>query len=162
MAQELRIPLEEAEDCNKDLLEMEREEFDLSREAKVIAACRDMVGQWDKDMKPVQQVLEEEPETDDQSLSEEEYETPPDEPYVAVDLPEQEQRGSELVESAEGDEEQKGSPDSAEAAHSIEKDCSSQETEGEREPEAPPLEVFTLETAGLGECEGGRWLSQGD
>ena len=50
-------------------------------------------------MKPVQQVLEEELETDDQSVSEERYETPPDEPCVAVkaDFPEKEQHGNELV-----------------------------------------------------------------
>ena len=35
MAQELGIPLEEAEDCFVDLLEMERTELDPSREAKV-------------------------------------------------------------------------------------------------------------------------------
>ena len=70
-AQELRIPLEEAEDCINDLLEMETEELDPSREAKVIAAYQEMVGQWDKDVKPIQKVIEVEPETDDQSLSEE-------------------------------------------------------------------------------------------
>ena len=41
-------------------------------------------------MKPMQQVIEVEPETDDQSPSEEEQETPPDEPFVAVEIPEQE------------------------------------------------------------------------
>ena len=51
MANELRMPIEEAEDCLNDLLEMEREELDPVREAKVIAACRDMVGQWDKEMR---------------------------------------------------------------------------------------------------------------
>ena len=76
-----------------------------------------MVGQWDKDTKPVQQILEKVPETDDQFLSVERYETPPDEPYVAVNFPEQEQRGSELVKCAEGDEEQKVGPDLGEAAH---------------------------------------------
>ena len=50
---------------------MEREELDPSREAKVTAAYQEMVGRWDKDMKPMQQVIEVEPETDDQSPSEE-------------------------------------------------------------------------------------------
>ena len=98
MAQELRIPLEEAENCINDLLEMEREELDPFREAKVTAAYQEMVGQWDKDMKPMQPVIEVEPETDDQSLSDEGYETPPDEPFVEVETPEQEQRGGEPVE----------------------------------------------------------------
>ena len=41
MAKELRIPIEEAEDCINDLLEMERKELDPAIEAKVIAAYRD-------------------------------------------------------------------------------------------------------------------------
>ena len=60
-----------AEDCISDLLEMEREELDPFREEKVIAAYQELAGQWDKDMKPMQQVLEVKPETDDQSLSDE-------------------------------------------------------------------------------------------
>ena len=51
-----------------------------------------------------------EPETDDQSLSDEGYETPPDEPFVAVEIPEQEQRGGENVELAAENEEQKVCP----------------------------------------------------
>ena len=42
-----------------------------TREAKVISAYQEMVGRWDKDMKPMQQVIEVESETDDQSPSEE-------------------------------------------------------------------------------------------
>ena len=106
------------------------------------------------------------------------YETPPDESNVAVDLPEQEQRSSELVECAEGDEEQKGGPDPAEAAHSMEKDCLSQETEMLQRNMSrhwksafgniragrvwsSRLRMMHRSTARLG-SEGGRWPSQGD
>ena len=49
MAKALRMPLEEAEDCITDLLDMEREELHPVREAKVRAAYRDMAGQRDKE-----------------------------------------------------------------------------------------------------------------
>ena len=72
-------------------------------------------------MKPVQQVLGEEPETDDQSVAAEGYETPPEEPCMTVqaetELAEKEQHGSEPVELAAEDDEQKVCPDLAEVAH---------------------------------------------
>ena len=141
-------------------LEMEREELDPCREAKVIAAYQETVEQWNKDMKPMQQVIEVEPETDDQSLSDEGYETPPEEPFVTVEIREQEQRGGEPVVPAGGNEEQKVCPVLAEAAHSMEKDCLAQDMGGECEPEArleaaekraPPQEVFVWRQQGWGQ-----------
>ena len=70
---------------------------------------------------------------------------------MAVEIPEQEQRGGEPVELAAGNEEQKVCTVLAEAAPSMEEDCLLQQMGGEREPEAqleaaekyaPPLEVF--------------------
>ena len=151
MAKELRIPLDEAEDCINDLLEMEREELDPFREAKVIAAYKEMVGQWDKDMKPMQHVIEVEPQTDDQSLSDKGYETPPEELFVAVEISQQEQRGGEPWRLRRGTRSRKWCPALAEAAHGTEKDCLLQEMGGECDTEArpevaeknaPPLEVF--------------------
>ena len=153
-----RRNLDEAEDCINDMLEMEREELDPFKEAKVIAAYQEMLEQWDKEMKPMQQVIEVEPETDDQPLPDEGYETPPEEQFVPVEIPEQEQRGGEPVETAEGKEEPL-----AEAAQSTEKDYLLQEMGGECEPEirleaaekyAPPLEVFVWRQQGW-ECGAG-------
>ena len=68
---------------------------------------------------------------------------------MAVEIPEQEQRGGE--ELTAGTEEQKVCPVLAEAAHGMEKDFLLHEMGGEREPEAqleaaekyaPSLEVF--------------------
>ena len=78
MAKELRI-----EDCINDLLE--REKLDPIREAKVIAAYKEMVEKWDKDMK----VIEVESETDEPT-SDEGDETPPEEPVVEAEPSEQE------------------------------------------------------------------------
>ena len=157
VAKELRIPLDEAEDCINDLLEMEREKLDPFREAKVFAAYQEMVEQWDKGVKPMEQVIEVEPETDDQSLSDEGDETPPEEPFVAVEISRQEQRGGEPWRLRRGTRNRKWCPALAEAAQRTEKDCLLQEMGGECDPEArpeaaeknaPPLEVFVWRQQG--------------
>ena len=145
MANELRMPIQEAEDCLNDLLEMEREELDPVREAKVTAACRDMVGQWDKEMRPVPQELVEEPAPDVQPDGEKRA-LPPDETCVTAEAAvvkvagttEEEPQDCELEEPAAEDDAQKSYSDLAEVAHHTGNDLVPLKLVGEFAPEAQP------------------------